>query len=243
MTDNEPRSATAWPNGVDLATDTWTLSGQWDQRPEDGPASCTERMLACVTRLAKVDPLFSEWYYDDEPDDITPSGLRERFEERWHESFPDEDNGIGLTVWNGVTDDLGFSRISLSCWPTAAGVRFGVDFLPPTPAALPGLYRPDAMLRLFEIVLSSWNPLWCRIQPSSLGEAAEGEMADVLASWIVYLESERYEQKGDLPAEVRVTDGADGRGRFFVLAPTPEEMRLDTVERLRHCLVLPVTNS
>ncbi|MGH8876513.1 MAG: hypothetical protein ACRD0P_04095 [Stackebrandtia sp.] len=122
---------------------------------------------------------------------------------------------------------------------TADYSRRGMQFVAPGPAATPGLYRLDTMLGLFESMLSSWSPQWCRIHPLSLRRASEAEMVGVLASWIVYLEPDVYVQEGNLPDEVRVKDSADGRGKFFILAPTPEEVRLSTVENLRECLVFP----
>lgn len=161
MTADHPRPVPDRATGIDLETEAWTLSGQWDRRSNDDPAGCTERMLACASGLAAVDPLLSQWYYDDDPDDITPDGLRERFAERWDDSFPDADGGIGLTIWNGATDDREFSRISLSCWSTDAGVRFGVEFLPPEP----GAKRSAAMRDVAEIVVSAWQPREYRILP------------------------------------------------------------------------------
>lgn len=234
MTENDPRSGL---DGAGLTNGAWSLSGQWNARPGDEPGTCTERMLACVNRLAELDPLFAEWYYDDDPIELTPEGLRERFEERWPE-FSGEGDEIVLTVWNGVTDDLGTSRVSLSREPTGDRARRGLEFVTPVPAVLPGLYRLEPMLGLFEILLTAWNPQWCGVQPRRSENVFDGERLDVFASWIVYLEPELYEQKRELPAEVGVRDSANGRGRFFILAPTPEDVRLSTVDELRRCLVL-----
>src|SRR5690606_9178555 len=132
-----------------------------DRRPNDDPAGCTERMLACASGLAAVEPLLSQWYHDDDPDDITPDGLRERFAARWGDSLPDVDGGRGPTTWIGATDEREFSRSSLSCWSTDAGVRFGVEFLPPEP----GANRSAAMLDVAEIVVAAWQPQECRILP------------------------------------------------------------------------------
>lgn len=238
MAIHDSRSGPKWLDGVDFGTEAWVLSGQWNPRPDDDVNTFTERMRTCVTGLAEQSALLKEWYYDDEPIEITPSGLTERFDERWQE-FSGDGHEIVLTVWNGVTDDPGFSRVSISRESTADKLRRGMQFVAPVPAALPGLYRQDAMLDLFEIMLSSWGPQWCRVHPLSVEEASEGETVDVLASWIVYLERDVYVQKGELPGEVRVKDSADGKGRFFILAPTPEEIRLGTVEGLRECLEFP----
>lgn len=235
MTEDDPDSGL---DGVDRADGAWSLAGQWNPRPDEDADSYTVRTLICTEELARLHPLFEEWYYDDDPIDISAYGVNERLAERWPD-FSGEGREIVFTVWNGVTDDLGFSRVSLTRESTPSHCRRGLEFVVPVPSTAPDLYRPDTMLNLFETMQCAWKPQWCGVRPQRPENGSEGECIDALASWILYLDPELYEQTGDLPAEVRVRDSRYGRGSYFILAPTPEQVRLSTVDRLRECLVFP----
>jgi hypothetical protein len=67
----------------------------------------------------------------------------------------------------------------------------------------------------------------------SLGEATGREFVDVSASWITYLDRGLYERTGALP-DVRVIEHSGGGGDVFVLAPTPEQLRL--IDRVRESI-------
>ncbi|WP_025273148.1 Imm52 family immunity protein [Haloglycomyces albus] len=237
-TDN-PTSSADWTDGIDLSTDNWLLQAQWKARACDDLNRCTFRLAECMNALATLSPSLTEWYWNDQHVPISESILKEWLSRNWDSEGPHGQLGTTLSLWNGVKDDQGIASFSVTCGSTTDTFQPGFDFKPPVPAAWPGLYRVDAMLQVFEILLSAWEPAWSRIQPLSLDDASEGEMINALASWIIYLEPDVYSQTGTLPEEVQVVDSTNGRGSFFILAPTPEQIHLSTVERLRECLVFP----
>jgi immunity protein 52 of polymorphic toxin system len=226
----------SWPNSADLAKDTWALSAQWSARPDD-LAACTERLLASLRGLAELDPGLGQWFHDDEPVPVAAEGLRDRLDRGWDREHPGGETGSTVPLWNGVADDLGAATFSVSCGSTASYFRNRLELRPPRPAAAPGLYERDAMVGLFDLMLTAWQPQWCRVQPWSLRDATNGEFVDVLASWVVYLDHDLYTRTGELPAEVTVLERP--AGTLFVLAQAPDALRLSTVDRMREVIAFP----
>jgi hypothetical protein len=224
-------SGSQWP--VDLEKDTWALAAQWTARPDD-LSSLTDRLLAFLTGVASLDPALTRWFDNDEPVPIEAASLRDRLESGWDREHPSGETGTRVALWNGAKDDLSMATISASVGSTAGYLKNRIEFRPPRPAAAPGLYQRDTMLALFETVISAWQPQWCRVQPWALRDATDGEFVDILASWIFYLDRRLYTRRGSLPEEVSVIDGD-----VFVLAPTPAELRLSTIEQLREQIVFP----
>jgi hypothetical protein len=185
--------------------------------------------------VASLDPRLAHWFYDSEPVAIDAASIRDRLDRGWDREHPGGETGTSVSLWNGVKDDLALATISIGCGSTASYVRNDIEFEPPRPAAMPGLYRLEAMPGLFEMMISVWQPQWCLVRPWSLREATGREFVDVLASWIVYLDRSLHTRKGALPSEVRVIEGP-GDGDVFVLAPTPDEPRLATIDRVREAL-------
>jgi hypothetical protein len=230
-------SQSSWSSKVDLARDTWALSAQWSARPDD-LSSCTERLLAYLTGLASIDRGLTRWFHNDEPVPIEADSLRDRLDWGWDREHPGGETGSTVALWNGVKDDdLAVATLSVSCGSTADYFKNSLELRPPRPAAEPALYVRENTLDLFTTTISAWQPQWCRLQPWSLRDATSGEFVDVLASWVVYLERDLYTRKGDLPDEVTIVEG--DRGDVFVLAPTPAELKLSTIDQLRETITFP----
>lgn len=236
MSPQKPPGGSSWPATVDLAKDTWVFEAQWGARPDD-LANCTERLLACLNGVASFDRSLEQWFYNADPVPLTTDSLRHQLDQGWDREDPSGEIGSTVALWNGAQDDL-VATITVSCGSTASYLKNDVEFVPPRPAAMPGLYQVETMLTLFETMISAWQPQWCRVRPRSLREATGREFVDVIASWIIYLDRGVYQRRGALPNEVRVIERPGG-GELFVLASTPEELRLDTIDQLRERVAFP----
>jgi hypothetical protein len=187
--------------------------------------------------LAVYDERLASWFCDDEPVPIEAASLAGLLDRGWDREHPGGETGSYVSLWNGVEDDVGVATFDVGCGVTASYMRNRVELRPPRPAAVPGLYRADTMVELIRTVVEAWQPQWCRVQSWSLREALGGESIDVLGSWIVYLDRGVYARGDALPEEISV-DGL-GEGEVFVLAPTPEELSLGTIDRARQTIVFP----
>lgn len=228
----------SWPGTADLATDTWTFEAQWSARPGDDPARCADALQACLQGAAALHPSLSQWYDDAEPVALDTASLRDRLDREWDQEHPGGETGVTIALWNGAKEVLARSTITVTCGATASYLKNDVEMDLPRPAAAPELYRAETMLTLFQTMISAWQPQWCRVQPWSLREASGRGTVDVLASWILYLDHDLHTTKGPLPHEVSVVEGP-GSGDLLVLAPTPAEMRFETIDRLREVTAFP----
>jgi hypothetical protein len=222
-----PASRPSWPGTTDLSTDTWLFEVEWDARRDD-PANCAARLLTCLTGLAGLDPLLACWYYDTESVPLDEPSLLRRVEASWDTEFAD--HGAVVPLRNGMSDHR-VASIVVQCGATAPYLHNGVELRPPQPAAASGLYRLDTMLGLFDLMIAAWQPRWCRVRPYSLRDATHHDTVDVLASWIAYLGHDVHTTTGALPDGITTIDRPDGT--LFVLALTPDQLRVDTVDRLR----------
>ncbi len=144
--------------------------------------------------------------------------------------------GWTLTLWNGITDDDAVAPLRISWGSAVDDVGDDIVFQLPRPVAAAGLYRIESMLRLFDVMISAWQPQWCRVRAGEFGYLAGRESLDALDSWIVYLEGSVHTRTGSLSGDVKVIEGTDGD--LCVLAPAPDELRPETVERLRAAVTL-----
>lgn len=228
----------SWPGTTDLAKDSWYFSASWRARPADDAPRCGERLQACLQGVAALHPSLRRWFDGVERVAIDAASLTELVEQEWNWEHPGGETGSYVQLWNGIKDKFGVAALRVGCGSTADYVNNCVGFDLPRPAATPELYRSETMLTLFRTMISAWQPQWCRVQPWSLREATGGELVDVLASWIIYLDRDVYTRKGALPSELEVIEGP-GNGDLFFLAPTPEQVSLTTIDRLREAIVFP----
>lgn len=217
MSPPNARSALSWPSTVELAKDTWVFESQWGVRPDD-LSSCTERLLTCLTGVASLDPSLAHWFHGAEPVALDAASLRDRLDQGWDREDPAGEIGSVVALWNGVEDDLAVAKITVSCGSTAPYLKNFIKFVLPRPAAAPGLYHVETMLKLFETMISAWQPQWCRVRSWSLRDATYHESFDVIASSIAYLDRGLYERTGALPNEVRVIERSSG-GKCSSLHP------------------------
>ncbi|MEV0838807.1 Imm52 family immunity protein [Actinocatenispora sera] len=218
-----------WPQGVELSTDTWTLDGVRRGRTED-PASCADRLGRFLRGLAATDPTLSRWYdEDDEPVALDPAAVHALVQHGRQDDDPHGRFGSIVLLHNGQDDERSSAVVEVVC---GAGSEYVPDTFAvtlPQPGAAPELYQRDRMLGLLDLAVGAWQPHWCRARPQSLGSAAGDVTA--LASWLVYLDRAVYTRAGEPPAGVE----ALGRehGELFVLADTPQQLSLRTIDALR----------
>ncbi|MGH3450960.1 MAG: Imm52 family immunity protein [Haloechinothrix sp.] len=208
----------------------------WGPRAED-VSRWAERLHLCLTGLASLDPTLTAWFRWADELALDTAWLRDVLE---YHSDPFEgiaESGRTLTLWNGIEDDLAVAPIEIRWGSTVASVRDNVVLQLPG-AAAPGLYRLETMIRLFTIMISAWQPQWRRVRPGAFAELAGRESIDVLASWIVYLDRDVCTLNGALPDDVQLVDGwGDGHG--FLLTAAPDQLRSETIDRLRHAVTVP----
>ncbi|MGH3716234.1 MAG: Imm52 family immunity protein [Micromonosporaceae bacterium] len=224
----------SWPGATDLSKDVWVFEGQWDARPDD-LSRCAERLLACLDGMSPVDPSLAHWIHDTERVKLDLDSLRELLERGRDELDPTGESGS--TVGMGNADDLAAAALTVTCGATASYMKNGITLELPRPAAAPQLYADQPMVELFRTMVSAWRPQWCRVDSWSLRDAVGTESAGVLGSWIAYLERSLYTRVGELPGDVRVVPVGDGD--VFVLAATPDELRLETIDAVRTAIDLP----
>lgn len=225
-----------WPDTVDLTRDDWILEAQWNGRGDD-ESTFAERLHQCLSHLASLDPSLAQWHYLINEVDHDAASLRELLDYGADRRDRAGKHGWSLSLWNGVEDDRS-TAVNVSCGSTVSDVKDDLKLHLPSPAGMPGLYRLESMLGLCEAMISIWEPQWCRVWPWSLRLATDRMGIDALASWIVYLDRGLYTRERPIPREVRVSEGA-GERDVFVLAPTPEELSLATMDRLRQAIAFP----
>ncbi len=223
---------TTWPTGVDLATDSWTLDGLWRNRVLD-PPSCAERLGRLLHGLAALDPTLAEWYdEDDERLALDPQSLLELLQRCRGDDDPHGEYGSVVGLYNGPVDENRSALVKMVCGTRVKPLRDTIQLELPRPAGAPDLYRTEQMIALFDLVIDTWQPHWCRVQSRSLERATEQKFGlNVLASWMVYLDREVYTRTAELPDGVRAIDRESGE--LLVLADTPEHLRLPTIDALR----------
>lgn len=221
-----------WPEGVELSTDTWTLDGVCRGRTDD-LASCADRLGRFLRGLAAIDPTLARWYdEDDEPVALDPAAIPTLVRRSRQDDDPDGTFGSIVLLHNGQDDERNAAVVEIVC---GAGSEYVPDTLAvtlPRPDGAPDLYRRDRMLGLLDLAVDAWQPDWCRVRPQSLGTAAHHPNSPgALASWLVYLDRAVYSRTGELPAGVQALPRE--RGELFVLADTPQQQSLATIDALR----------
>lgn len=226
-------SGPSWPDGVELAMDVWTVQAGWDTRSDDLPR-CAERLRETLTGLAGLGtPALERWLHAGNPVPGELPGLVEMLDEGRNEEDPFGELGYTVDLRNGLTDRRTVATLMVHCGTNAEYLNDSVQLQLPRQAGVPELYRADAMIALVEVIVAAWQPRWCRVRSRTLRRATHREdQLEVLASWIAYLDPTVY-TRSDLPDEVRVRDSDAGPGEVFVLAPTPAELTLATIGRLR----------
>jgi hypothetical protein len=141
---------------------------------------------------------------------------------RRDEQFPE--HGCKFALWNGVSDRPTQATIMINCGVTVPYDKSFVSLDLPQPVGAPELYELDTMRAFVETAVSTWEMAWCSVGPYGIRDASERV---VFASWIAYLDNGLIVRLGDLPSRVSVLDV--GRGRLFVMAPTPAELSVDAV--------------
>ncbi|MGH3716233.1 MAG: Imm52 family immunity protein [Micromonosporaceae bacterium] len=224
------------------APDRWIFEARWSGRSDD-LATCAVRLHRCLTGLASVDPTLAEWFCEVDELALDAAWLTDVLEYR---AEPRRPSGWILTLWNGIEDNLAVAPIRIACGSPVGGAWDDIRFQLPRPAGAPALYDLATMRALVEVMVSAWQPDWCRVRqgrfadPDSLRDDDSrepddaGRSAVVPGSWLVYLARGRYARTRALPSEVRMAPVGDGE--VFVLAPTPDELRPETVERLRDAI-------
>lgn len=228
--------ATAGARGIDLAEDLWILSLQWNARPDD-LASCAQRLWRFLTVIGELDPNLRHWFHDSDKVTVDLDKLMDHLSLGEDPEDPSGQNGWTTSIWNGVNDDLAVSTISIACGRMRQDLKNSIEFNLPSPRSAPQLYQPDAMRKLLEYTSAVWKPQWSCVGPRSLWSAATatGDSLGVLAAWMVYLEAGLVARVGPLPDPIQLDTSSDG-DILLALAPTPRDLTLATVTRIREAI-------
>ncbi len=218
----------------DVATDRWTMSGQWATRPEDVSQS-GHRLLRFLEGIGPLDPSLRQWFWNAKPVTLDAASLTNLLRKGKDHQF--DEHGWTTAIWNGVPEPPGQSTFTVTCGVTASYLKNKIDFALPRPAGAGELYQLENMLKLIETTISAWQLSWCSVGPYGIWEAAgRGDSIGVFASWIVYLDNSLITRLGDLPYGVRKLDVA--QGSLFVMAPTPAELSLEVIDAVQQNVLL-----
>jgi Immunity protein 52 len=216
----------------DMATDHWTMTGQWATRPED-EVQCAERLVRFLEGIGSLHPSLGRWLFNGRPVKLnatTLAGLMRRDEE-----FAEHGCKIGL--WNGAADRATEATIMVNCGVTASYAKSSITLALPQPAGAPELYELETMRTFLERTVSMWDLAWCSVRPYGLLNSSDrGSSVAVFASWMAYLDNSLITRVRDLPGGVSTFDS--GQGRLFVMAPTPAELTLDVVHSVARSVEL-----
>jgi Immunity protein 52 len=216
----------------DVATDHWTMSGQWATRPED-ESQCADRLVRFLEGIRSFHPSLGRWVFNGTPvglDAATLAGLMRR-----DEQFAEHGCKIGL--WNGVPERPTQATIMVTCGVTAAYLKSSISLELPQPAGARELYELDTMRTFLEVAVSIWELAWCSVRPYGIWNSSDrGSSIGVFASWISYLDNSLITRVRDLPSGVSRLDA--GHGSLFVMAPTPAELTLDVVHSVARTVEL-----
>ena len=239
----------AWRDGTDLARDRWAVAAQWGPRPADDVPGCARRLDDLLSGLAAIDPALNNW--DANSGETITAGDRPALERVVDAGWDREVLGgkLGAAVELAVdvrphtadelerVDLVARAGLSVSCGGVRRSAPNGLDLRLPRQFVRPELYRRETLLALCDAVVGAWQPTWCSVAPSCLVEATrEPYTVDVLGSWAVYLEHGCHTRSAGLPSEIEVRPAPGGQGDYLLLAPVAEQVRLDTVQRLRRAV-------
>lgn len=220
-------------NGPDVATDHWSLSGQWVTRLEDEPQS-TDRLVRFLEGIGSFHPSLGQWLINGEPVGPDPAATLVGL---WRGDEQFAEHGYKIGLWNGSPQRLTQATIMVQSGVTAPYLKSSVSLELPRPAGAPELYEPDTMRALVETAVSIWELAWCSVRPYAIWNASDrGGSIGVFASWMTYLDNSLITRVGDLPGGVGTLDA--GHGSLFVMAPTPSELTLDVVRSVTRAVEL-----
>ncbi|MGH3735534.1 MAG: Imm52 family immunity protein [Micromonosporaceae bacterium] len=153
------------------ADGTWTIEARWDARGDDLP-TCARRLSEWLTGLTRLDPTLGEWYREVHELDLDPGWLKDVLENQATRWGPEGPTGWELTLWNGIEDDAAVAPMWISCGSAGAAVRDGLVFQLPHESAAPKLHRRETLLRVWALMISAWQPQWCRVRRGEFRQLA-----------------------------------------------------------------------
>lgn len=223
-----------------VAVESFYAGAYWGPRTEP-VEQCADRLGRFLSLVAEAHPALRQWYGKGtsrkaarKPIETTHTELVHLLERGRNRrdvgGQPIDELGFSVSMWNGGTPTVALGA-TVGAAPQSAGIlnHCLLDFPAPVDEGRE-LYAPEVAARVFQAIVTCWEPNWASLTSSSLRTIQHAPAGSPVIGWLTYLTAD-VPAAGSAPAGLSVRPL--GGGTLISLGERVEDTTIEGVQEVR----------